>query len=124
RSVRQDGGGRPALLRPDVFSRPRLRPGGPPTLRVAARGDEGDGGGGPRPHGDQGHRVRLPDPAEGGCARARDALPRRGRVLAGGDRRGGRRGGGEGARTRARTPGDREPGREVRARGADERVPA
>jgi DNA end-binding protein Ku len=56
----------------------------------------------------QGTREALPDPAEGRRARARDALPLRGRLLAGRDRGGGR-GDAVKARARARAAGDREP---------------
>ena len=71
----------------------------------------------------QGKREALPDPAQGRRARARDAVPLSGRVLAGRDRGGGRGDDAEGARARARAAGDREPRRRLRPGGAPERLP-
>ena len=57
----------------------------------------------------------LPDSAEGRRARPRDAVRRRGRLFAGGDRRGDGRDGRQEGRARPRPPARREPGRSVRA---------
>ena len=59
-----------------------------------------------------------PDPRARRRARARDALHRRGRELAGRDRGGGRRHEDQGRGARARAPGDREPRGRLRAGGA------
>ena len=82
--------GRPDLLRPHVLPRAGERGGAAPALRAAAERDEGDRHGRDRPLRAPRQRELLPDPPEGRRARARDALPRRGRPLAGRDRRGGR----------------------------------
>ena len=65
----------------------------------------------------------LPDPPEGRRARARDALRRRRRLLAGRDRGGGRGDRDQEARARAGAPGDLEPHGRLRAGRAPERVP-
>ena len=75
----------------------------------SARGDGGGGVGGDRTVRPLGHGIALPRPAAGARPRARDALPRRGRLLPGRDR------GGDG--------GDRGQGRRARPRAADRRGP-
>ena len=79
----------PAALRPYVLLRNVLAGG-------AGRRD--------RPLRPRGQGEALPDPAEGRRARARDAVRRRGRLLAGGDRRGDRR-----RRRRRRRPSSTSP---------------
>ena len=61
-----------------------------------------------------GPRVALPRARARRLARARDALPRRGRLLRRRDHRGGRYGRGEGARARARASDHRQPRGRVR----------
>ena len=62
--------------------------------------------------------------ARGRLARARDAVPRRRRLLRRRDHRGGRDRRGEGARARARAPDHRQPRRRLRPEDADEHLPA
>ena len=89
--------------------------GAAPTVRAPARGDAADRDRGARPVRPRGPREPLPRPREGRRARARDALPRRGRPLAGRDLGGGRGDEGEEVRARPRAAGDRQPRRRVRA---------
>ena len=115
--------GRPDLLRPHLLPRPRPGARGAAALRAATERDERERDGGARPLRPAGQGEALPDPAEGRRARARDAVPRRRRLLAGRDRGGGRGDGGEEARARARPAGDRQPRGRLRSGRAPERLP-
>ena len=84
--LRRRGRGRPDLLRPHLLPRSRAGAGGAAAVRAAAERDERERDGGARPVRAAGQGAALPDPAEGRRARARDALPRRRRLLPGRDR--------------------------------------
>ena len=89
--------GRSDLLRPHLLPRPRPGARGAAAVRAAAERDERERDGGARPVRPAGQEKLWLIRPEGRRARARDAVPRRRRLLAGRDR-GGRRGdGGEGA---------------------------
>ena len=89
--LRARRGGRPDLARPHLLPRSRRDGRAAPALPAAARGDARDGHRRARPLRALGPRVALPRARERRRARARDAVPRRGRLLRRRDHRGGRR---------------------------------
>ena len=78
--LRDARGGRPGLFRSHVLPRACGRRGGAPAVRAAARGDEGSRRRRARPVRARRQGEALPDPADGRCARARDAVRPRGRA--------------------------------------------
>ena len=118
RAVRPARRRRPDLDGPHVLPRAGRGAGAAPPVQAAARGDGGGGRRGRGPARPLRSRVALSRPRPRQGPRARDPLPRRGRLLAGRDRRGDGGDAGQEGRARPRAADRRGPPGAVRAGGA------